>query len=39
MVEYNLLIITYLLFYGMIGLAIINVALTIALPIALIKQQ
>jgi len=39
MVDSSILLITYLLFYGMIGLAIINVALVIALAIILIKQQ
>ena len=39
MVEADFLVITYLLFYGMIAVTIINVALIIALAILLIKQQ
>ena len=39
MIESGLLLITYLLFYGMIALTIINVALIIALAILLSKQQ
>jgi len=39
MVDINLLLITYLFFYGLIGLAIINVALIIVLAIIFIKQQ
>ena len=39
MIEVDFLVITYLLFYGMIALTIINVALIIALAILLIKQQ
>ena len=39
MVDSSILVITYLFFYGMIGLTIINVALIIALAILLSKQQ
>ena len=39
MIEADLLVIIYLLFYGMITLTIINVALIIATAILLIKQQ
>lgn len=39
MIEADFLVITYLLFYGMIAVTIINVALIIALAILLIKQQ
>ena len=39
MIEADFFVITYLLFYGMIALTIINVALIIALAIVLIKQQ
>ena len=39
MIEADFLVITYLLFYGMIALTIINVALIIALAMLLIKQQ
>ena len=39
MIESTLLIIIYLLFFGLIGLAIINVALVIALAIMVSKQQ
>ena len=39
MIDANLLLIVYLLFYGMIASTIINVALIIALAIVLSKQQ
>ncbi len=39
MIETELLTVIYLLFYGLVGLAIINVALIIALAIILDKQQ
>lgn len=39
MVGSSILVITYLFFYGMIGLTIINVALIIALATLLSKQQ
>ena len=39
MIEVDLIIIIYLLFYGMIASTIINVALIIATAILLIKQQ
>jgi len=39
MIENDLLFVIYLLFYGMIALTIINVALIIALAILLSKQQ
>ena len=39
MVETSLLAIIYLLFFGIIGLAIINVALIIVLAVIFNKQQ
>lgn len=39
MIEADLLVIIYLLFYGMIASTIVNVALIIATAILVIKQQ
>ena len=39
MIETGLVLITFLLFFGMVALTIINVALIIALAILLSKQQ
>lgn len=39
MIETGLVLITFLLFFGMIALTIINVALIVALAILLSKQQ
>ena len=39
MIEADLLVIIYLLFYGMVASTIVNVALIIATAILVIKQQ